>query len=221
MCFTLRIKTSGENMIDNIRFIFVYPNGDEVECITEAGRYLDEVAIENGVNLDRNILPTCKVLIQVPTDSDGFAMSKAQEATAQEMEAFGENETETGYRYAHTYLVTKELSGANVFLNIIRVQYVDKNNQEHNLTAILNENFMPLRDRNSAKIDLSFSCRGGLACATCHCIMVSCQEEPSEDEVDLLQYSDGFCDQSRLGCQVKLTAQRDTQVIRNPKARTG
>jgi ferredoxin len=51
--------------------------------------------------------------------------------------------------------------------------------------------------------------------------MVGCQEEPSEDEVDLLQYSDGFCDQSRLGCQVKLTAQRDTQIIRNPKSRTG
>jgi 2Fe-2S ferredoxin len=200
-------------MPNKIRFTFVYPNGDEIECLTEVGRLLYDAAVEAGIGMDELILPSCKVSIQIG--------DQIRAPNQKELDDFGEVEAydAKNHRYAHMYVVGSEMQGANVFLNMVRITYFDRSNQEYKLSAILNENFMSLRDRNSTKIDLSFSCRGGLACATCHCIMVGSKEEPSDDEVDLLQYSDGFCDESRLGCQIKLIDARDTQVIKHPKAR--
>lgn len=219
--FRFKIRKNGDSMSDYVRFVFVYPNGDEIEYIGHTGILLSQAAVGVGIAMDEFILPTCKVSIQAPSATESFGNEKIRGPNEKEIEDFSEIEAygPKNYRYANMYMIGKEMEGASVFLNLTRITYIDRANQEYHLHAILNENFMSLRDRNNTKIDLSFSCRGGLACATCHCIFVGSKEEPSDDEVDLLQYTEGFCDQSRLGCQIKLTGERDAQVIRHPRSR--
>ena len=204
----------------NIRLVFVYPNGDEVECLTQEGKTIYEAAQKVGIQMDTSILPTCKVSIQPTTKREIFE-DTIHPPTDQEITNLGESEvcSDKKFRYAHTYRIGSELHGAHIFLNLVRITYLDRTGASYNLAGILDENFMSLRDRNNTKIDLPFACRGGLACATCHCIMIASEEEPTDDEVDLLQYTDGFCDQSRLGCQLKLVKDRDRQTITHPGTR--
>ena len=63
-------------------------------------------------------------------------------------------------------------------------------------------------------------CGGEMSCATCH-VWIG---EPwsakirraSQDELDLLEADDNYCDDSRLGCQVKFTAEIDGIVAKIP-----
>jgi 2Fe-2S ferredoxin len=62
-------------------------------------------------------------------------------------------------------------------------------------------------------------CGGEMTCATCHVHIGSPWSErlrrPSHDELDLLDMSDDLTEESRLGCQVHITAELDglTAVI--------
>jgi 2Fe-2S ferredoxin len=208
------------NVDTDVRLLFVYPNGDEVECLTSLRHTIYEAARKVGVQMDTAILPTCKISIQPITSGEAFE-DVINSPTEQEITELGEALVygEKKFRYAHTYPIGAELDGARILLNLVRITYVDRSGTRYDLAAVLDENFMSLRDRNSTKVDLAFACRGGLACATCHCIMVGSAEEPTDDESDLLQYTDGFCDQSRLGCQLQLTYARDGQTITHPGTR--
>lgn len=62
------------------------------------------------------------------------------------------------------------------------------------------------------------ACGGNLECATCH---VSIKEqktlsEPTEEELDMLDYAVSRTDASRLACQIKVTADMDGLCIQIP-----
>jgi ferredoxin len=194
----------------NLRLVFIYPSLEEVECFCEEGVYLSEAAESVGIAMDGAIPQTCQVRIE--------SASKLTEPTSKELADFGTSSDRT--RYANTYKVSEELNEARIFLNIIRVEYIDRNKVSHKLTAILNENLMSFRDRNSSVVDRAFSCRGSLACASCHVLDYS-GDTASEDEVELLYTSPGFCDQSRLGCQISMTKNRDNQTVSHPRSNSG
>jgi ferredoxin len=68
---------------------------------------------------------------------------------------------------------------------------------------------------------LEGTCEGAMACSTCHVYLVGGDVDllpaPSEEEEDMLDFAAGANRQSRLSCQVKLTADIHSLDVRMPK----
>lgn len=79
------------------------------------------------------------------------------------------------------------------------------------------ESLMQVAVRNGVR-GVDGECGGELSCATCHVYVDSewaAKLRPrSQDEEDLLEMVDEACDDSRLGCQIKLSAETDGIVAR-------
>ena len=71
-------------------------------------------------------------------------------------------------------------------------------------------------DNNVAGIE--GACGGVCSCATCHIHIDDAWKAKigpaPEDELDLLDTEDNFCDASRLGCQIEMTDDMDGLVVR-------
>jgi 2Fe-2S ferredoxin len=68
-------------------------------------------------------------------------------------------------------------------------------------------------------------CGGGCSCATCH-VHVDAEfygyfDEPSDDERELLEFSDMFCPRSRLSCQLIVTEKCDGMRLTVPPGNDG
>jgi 2Fe-2S ferredoxin len=67
-------------------------------------------------------------------------------------------------------------------------------------------------------LPITGTCGGSMVCATCH-VMIAADDRaklapPSEDEEDTLDLAFGVTADSRLGCQIRLTAASDGIRIR-------
>ena len=66
------------------------------------------------------------------------------------------------------------------------------------------------------------TCEGQMACSTCHVYLVGGDVEklpaPIEEEEDMLDFAAGANRQSRLACQVKLTADIHSLDVRMPRS---
>lgn len=210
-----------------VKLTFIYPNKDLVECTALVGQELHQVAIKNKIQMHDKYPSTCLVQIQGnPEGSGQFHEVALAEPTKEEVKNLTPFQIKDGFRFAHTYIVNEALSKALIFLNLVRIYYVDSSSKSHPLQAYTNENLLSLRERSQSSIDLAFSCHGALACSTCHCLCDVTDSifkklgEISEDEEDLLQ----FCNpqkHSRLGCRVaELSAEFDNLLhFRNPRAK--
>ena len=71
-------------------------------------------------------------------------------------------------------------------------------------------------------IDIEGTCEGNLACATCHLIIdkdwSSKIPQATEDERDMLDLVNGLTVNSRLGFQIKVTADLDGLIVFLPPA---
>lgn len=69
-------------------------------------------------------------------------------------------------------------------------------------------------------IDLEGACEGSMACSTCHVIVDDIWypklEEPEEEEEDMLDLTFGLKRTSRLGCQIRMSADLDGLIVRLP-----
>jgi ferredoxin len=69
---------------------------------------------------------------------------------------------------------------------------------------------------------LEGTCEGAMACSTCHVHLVggvlAVLPVPSEEEEDMLDFAAGANRQSRLACQVKLTAEITSLDVKIPRA---
>ena len=72
------------------------------------------------------------------------------------------------------------------------------------------------------EIDIEGTCEGNLACATCHLIIDKDWffklPEATEDEIDMLDLVSGLTVNSRLGCQITVTADLDGLIVFLPLA---
>lgn len=63
-------------------------------------------------------------------------------------------------------------------------------------------------------------CGGIMTCCTCHCYVapewLGKLEKPESMETDLMKYVDNANEYSRLGCQIKATAELDGLIVRLP-----
>ncbi|WP_372916555.1 2Fe-2S iron-sulfur cluster-binding protein [Sandarakinorhabdus sp.] len=68
---------------------------------------------------------------------------------------------------------------------------------------------------------LEGTCEGAMACSTCHVHLVGGDLDklpaPSEEEEDMLDFAAGANRQSRLACQVKLTADIHSLDVKIPR----
>lgn len=69
-------------------------------------------------------------------------------------------------------------------------------------------------------IDLEGACEGSMACSTCHIIVDESWypklEEPEEEEEDMLDLTFGLKRTSRLGCQIRMSADLDGLIVKLP-----
>jgi ferredoxin len=91
---------------------------------------------------------------------------------------------------------------------LVSVTFVE-HGQDVEVTAEPGKSLLEVAHEN--EIELEGACDGSLACSTCHVILeqeVFDKLPPIDDEeMDMLDLAFGLCDTSRLGCQVKLTAE--------------
>ncbi|MEQ9111200.1 MAG: 2Fe-2S iron-sulfur cluster-binding protein [Rhodospirillaceae bacterium] len=64
------------------------------------------------------------------------------------------------------------------------------------------------------------ACEGAMACSTCH-VIVSAEwfdelQDPSEEEQDMLDLTQGLTRTSRLGCQIRLTPNLNGLLVSLP-----
>ncbi|RYH24018.1 2Fe-2S iron-sulfur cluster binding domain-containing protein [archaeon] len=102
----------------------------------------------------------------------------------------------------------------------IHIRWVLKDGKEEIEPAAIGDSLMEAAQRHD--IPIEGACAGVCACSTCHVIlerkMYDNLPEPSEAEEDMLDQAYGLTATSRLGCQVKITADMDDIRVTLPKA---
>lgn len=102
-----------------------------------------------------------------------------------------------------------------------RITYVEHNGTEHAVEVPVGLSVMRgAVDNNVPGIDAD--CGGECACATCHVFVDPAWEaktgEASEQEASMLSFAATKQDNSRLSCQIEMTAALDGLVVRMPEA---
>ncbi len=101
-----------------------------------------------------------------------------------------------------------------------RITFIDPEGTPHEVDAPEGLSVLEIAHRND--IDLEGACEGSLACSTCHVIVdenwYGQLDEACEDEEDMLDLAFGLTRTSRLGCQIKITKERDGLVVTLPAA---
>ncbi len=101
-----------------------------------------------------------------------------------------------------------------------RITFIDPHGTPHEVDAPEGLSVMEIAHRND--IDLEGACEGSLACSTCHVIVdenwYGQLDEACEEEEDMLDLAFGLTHTSRLGCQIKITKERDGLVVTLPAA---
>ena len=104
-------------------------------------------------------------------------------------------------------------------LNVIMVT---PSGEELTFVAREGDTFMDIVEENASVLGsyMELACGGIAACSTCHIIVnkdwFHKLPEPDEEELDMVDLAYGACDESRLGCQVKLTKDLDGLKVKIP-----
>ena len=95
--------------------------------------------------------------------------------------------------------------------DLIQITVIDREGTEHHLEAPTDMNFNLMEICRSYELPVEGTCGGMALCASCHMYILSEHElsEPSEDEEDMLDQAFFVEDNSRLGCQIKISNQID------------
>lgn len=103
--------------------------------------------------------------------------------------------------------------------------FVPHENLRMKLQAKLNSNLRTLVNENDdLKMFLECACEGNAICSTCHVHVVpefsKKLEAPEEMELDILDLLCDYDERSRLGCQIKFTAECDGITLIVPESVT-
>ncbi|XP_047435498.1 ferredoxin-2, mitochondrial [Mugil cephalus] len=103
--------------------------------------------------------------------------------------------------------------------DVVNVVYIDRSGQRIPVKAKVGDNVLYLAHKHG--IELEGACEASLACSTCH-VYVSAAHfdklpEPEEREDDMLDMAPMLQENSRLGCQIILTAELNGIELTLPK----
>tara|TARA_B100000768_G_C11230077_1_gene354647 strand:+ start:85 stop:411 length:327 start_codon:yes stop_codon:yes gene_type:complete len=95
--------------------------------------------------------------------------------------------------------------------DMIKVFVIDRDEKRHMLDAPTDMNMNMMELCKSYELPVEGTCGGMAMCASCHMYVQSSHDisERSEDEEDMLDEAFFVEDNSRLGCQIKLTSDLD------------
>jgi len=90
---------------------------------------------------------------------------------------------------------------------MIKITVVDREDQVHELDAPTDMNMNMMELCKAYELPVEGTCGGMALCSTCHLYILSDHDLPemSEDEEDMLDQAFFVEDNSRLGCQLRLT----------------
>lgn len=99
---------------------------------------------------------------------------------------------------------------------MIKVTVIDRDDVTHELDAPTDMNMNMMELCKSYELPVEGTCGGMALCASCHMYILSDHElrEPSDDEEDMLDQAFFVEDNSRLGCQIKLTTALDGLTVK-------
>jgi len=95
--------------------------------------------------------------------------------------------------------------------DIIKISVTDREGGEHEIEAPTDMNFNLMEICRASELPVEGTCGGMALCASCHVYVQSDHElaDPSDDEEDMLDQAFFVEDNSRLGCQIKMTNEVD------------
>jgi 2Fe-2S ferredoxin len=97
------------------------------------------------------------------------------------------------------------------------ITFIDEHNVSKTVDATNGLTLMEVAVEHDIPIEAI--CGGSLACATCHLIVIKGFEKtgnPSDDEIDMLDFADNVTPQSRLSCQITVSDNLDGIVLQVP-----
>ena len=99
---------------------------------------------------------------------------------------------------------------------MIKITVIDREDQKHELEAPTDMNMNLMEVCKAYELPVKGTCGGMALCSTCHCYVNSEHELPemSEDEEDMLDQAFFVEDNSRLGCQVRMTDSLEGLVVK-------
>ena len=91
--------------------------------------------------------------------------------------------------------------------DVINLTVIDREGGEHNLEAPTDMNLNLMEVCKSYELPVEGTCGGMALCASCHVYVHTDHElhEASDDEEDMLDQAFFVEDNSRLGCQIKMS----------------
>jgi ferredoxin, 2Fe-2S len=101
-----------------------------------------------------------------------------------------------------------------------RVTYVEHDDRAREVEVPVGHTVMEGAFQNGIE-GIEAECGGACACATCHCYVdeawVASFPEPKAEELEMLEFAKAeFKSNSRLACQLNVTAAHDGLVVRLP-----
>lgn len=95
--------------------------------------------------------------------------------------------------------------------NLIVIKVEDRDGVVHELEAPTDMAMNVMEVCKAYELPVEGTCGGMALCASCHCYVQSEHElpEPSDDEEDMLDQAFFVEDNSRLGCQIRITEEID------------
>ena len=102
-----------------------------------------------------------------------------------------------------------------------RITYIEFNGTEHTVEV---PNGLTVKDGaiNNMIPGILAECGGNCACATCHVYVDPAWRDatgqPNDVETDMLDFANDPQDNSRLSCQIEVSAQLDGLIVRMPES---
>ena len=103
---------------------------------------------------------------------------------------------------------------------MVKIRYITSDGSEFDIEASIGSTVMQSAVNNSVP-GIEAECGGACACATCHVYVDSSWREkvgsPTSMEEDMLDFAYDVRPESRLSCQIEVTADLDGLVVRIPE----
>ncbi len=99
---------------------------------------------------------------------------------------------------------------------MVKITVIDRHERKHELDAPTDMNMNMMELCKAYELPVKGTCGGMALCSSCHMYILSETELPemSEEEEDMLDQAFFVEDNSRLGCQLRLTDELDGMVVK-------
>jgi len=103
---------------------------------------------------------------------------------------------------------------------MVKVTYIDAGGEPRTVEGEVGSTLMETAIKNGVP-GIEAECGGACACSTCHVYIEEAWREkvgePTPMETDMLDFAYGVQANSRLSCQIKMTAELEGLVVRTPE----